>query len=44
MEGIKRSNADIIILAEADGTFRSSDLDKIIVFMNIVLKNLILVY
>ncbi len=34
MEGIKRSNADIIILAEADGTFRSSDLDKIILFMN----------
>ena len=33
-EGIKKSNADIIILAEADGTFRSSDLDKIILFIN----------
>jgi UDP-N-acetylglucosamine diphosphorylase / glucose-1-phosphate thymidylyltransferase / UDP-N-acetylgalactosamine diphosphorylase / glucosamine-1-phosphate N-acetyltransferase / galactosamine-1-phosphate N-acetyltransferase len=33
-EGIKKSDADIIILAEADGTFRSSDLDKIILFIN----------
>jgi len=28
--GIKNSNADIIVLAEADGTFRSSDLDKLL--------------
>ena len=33
-EGIKKSEADIIILAEADGTFRSSDLDKIILLIN----------
>jgi UDP-N-acetylglucosamine diphosphorylase / glucose-1-phosphate thymidylyltransferase / UDP-N-acetylgalactosamine diphosphorylase / glucosamine-1-phosphate N-acetyltransferase / galactosamine-1-phosphate N-acetyltransferase len=33
-EGIKKSKADIIILAEADGTFRSSDLDKIILLLN----------
>ena len=28
--GIKYSNADIIVLAEADGTFRSSDLEKLL--------------
>ena len=28
--GIKQSNADIIVLAEADGTFRSSDLEKLL--------------
>ena len=28
--GIKHSNADIIVLAEADGTFRSSDLKKLL--------------
>ncbi len=28
--GIKHSNADIIVLAEADGTFRSSDLSKLL--------------
>jgi len=28
--GIKNSNADIIVLAEADGTFRSSDLGKLL--------------
>ena len=28
--GINHSTADIIVLAEADGTFRSSDLDKIL--------------
>lgn len=28
--GIKNSNADIIVLAEADGTFRSSDLEKLL--------------
>tara|TARA_B110000881_G_C18563621_1_gene511253 strand:- start:89 stop:1546 length:1458 start_codon:yes stop_codon:yes gene_type:complete len=28
--GIDHSNADIIVLAEADGTFRSSDLEKLI--------------
>ena len=28
--GIKYSNADIIVLAEADGTFRSSDLKKLL--------------
>jgi len=28
--GIKKSNADIIVLAEADGTFRSSDLEKLL--------------
>ena len=33
-EGIKKSEADIIILAEADGTFRSGDLDKIISFIH----------
>ncbi|MDA8737531.1 glycosyltransferase [Candidatus Pelagibacter bacterium] len=32
-EGIKKSDADIIILAEADGTFRSGDLDKILSFI-----------
>ena len=29
-KGIKQSNADIIVLAEADGTFRSSDLEKLL--------------
>ena len=28
--GIEKSNADIIILSEADGTFRASDVEKLI--------------
>ena len=28
--GIENSNSDIVVLAEADGTFRSSDLEKLI--------------
>ena len=33
-EGIKNSDADIIILSEADGTFRSSDIKKFITLLN----------
>ena len=33
-EGIKNSDADIIILSEADGTFRSSDIKKILTLLD----------
>ncbi len=32
-EGIKNSDADIIVLSEADGTFRSSDVEKFITLL-----------